>query len=211
MIASLIASRPRPRAARQRSCVEVTHRRCKSGAAMGCSAVPARCLWDRRDRRGRLLGDPAGGRGYYIGHVLKRTTGTYAQFGLVIGAADLASRRRPDDPLTPPRSTSWLPAACGHLLGPPAAPADEQTLRALAKSRGAPRHRADRCRVQARRVSLGRPRAEAPGAAQYSREMLTLELVVQRPDWMGALQVALRRPPGVRERRTRGGPVGSIV
>ncbi len=32
--------------------------------------------------------------------------------------------------------------------------------------------------------------------------MLTLELVADQPDWMGALMVALTRPPGVPERRT---------
>jgi hypothetical protein len=32
--------------------------------------------------------------------------------------------------------------------------------------------------------------------------MLMLELVVERPDWVGALGVALTRPPGVPERRT---------
>ena len=31
--------------------------------------------------------------------------------------------------------------------------------------------------------------------------MLTLELVAEQPDWMGALRVALTRPPGVAERR----------
>ncbi len=31
--------------------------------------------------------------------------------------------------------------------------------------------------------------------------MLTLELVTDQPDWMGALQVALTRPAGVPERR----------
>jgi hypothetical protein len=31
--------------------------------------------------------------------------------------------------------------------------------------------------------------------------MLTLELVAERPDWMGALQVALARPSGMPERR----------
>jgi hypothetical protein len=31
--------------------------------------------------------------------------------------------------------------------------------------------------------------------------MLTLELVAEQPDWMGALRVALTRPPGVSERR----------
>jgi hypothetical protein len=31
--------------------------------------------------------------------------------------------------------------------------------------------------------------------------MLTLELVAEHPDWMGALRVAMARPPGVPERR----------
>jgi hypothetical protein len=31
--------------------------------------------------------------------------------------------------------------------------------------------------------------------------MLTLELVAERPDWVGGLRVALTRPPGVPERR----------
>ena len=31
--------------------------------------------------------------------------------------------------------------------------------------------------------------------------MLTLELVAEQPNWMGALEVALVRPPGVPERR----------
>jgi hypothetical protein len=31
--------------------------------------------------------------------------------------------------------------------------------------------------------------------------MLTLELLAERPDWMGALRVALTRPAGVPERR----------
>jgi membrane protein len=72
--------------------------------------------------------------GYYIGHVLKRTTGTYAQFGLVLAlliwlhlgaqmtlyAAEInvvLARR------LWPRS----------LLGPPTAAADKETLTALAK------------------------------------------------------------------------------
>jgi hypothetical protein len=32
-------------------------------------------------------------------------------------------------------------------------------------------------------------------------EMLTLELVAERPDWVGALQAAMTLPPGVSERR----------
>jgi hypothetical protein len=32
--------------------------------------------------------------------------------------------------------------------------------------------------------------------------MLTLELVAEQPDWMGALRVALTRPPDVPERRS---------
>jgi len=36
--------------------------------------------------------------------------------------------------------------------------------------------------------------------------MALLELVNERPDWMGALGVALTRPPGVPERRTREDP-----
>jgi hypothetical protein len=36
--------------------------------------------------------------------------------------------------------------------------------------------------------------------------MLTLELVAERPDWMGALQVALTRPSGVPERRVEDDP-----
>jgi len=36
--------------------------------------------------------------------------------------------------------------------------------------------------------------------------MLTLELVSQRPDWTGALQVALARPAGVPERRSHEDP-----
>ena len=32
--------------------------------------------------------------------------------------------------------------------------------------------------------------------------MTILELVKPRPDWLGALQIALTRPPGVPERRT---------
>jgi membrane protein len=72
--------------------------------------------------------------GYYVGHVLKKTSGTYAQFGLVIAlliwlhlgaqltlyAAEInvvLSRR------LWPRS----------LFGPPTEPADQQTLTALAK------------------------------------------------------------------------------
>ena len=31
--------------------------------------------------------------------------------------------------------------------------------------------------------------------------MLTLELVAERPDWVGGLRVALMRPPGIVERR----------
>lgn len=31
--------------------------------------------------------------------------------------------------------------------------------------------------------------------------MLTLELVAEQPDWMGALRVAMTRPPGIPERR----------
>jgi uncharacterized BrkB/YihY/UPF0761 family membrane protein len=72
--------------------------------------------------------------GYYIGHVLKKSTGTYAQFGLVIAllvwlhlgaqltlfAAEInvVLKRR-----LWPRS----------LFGPPTEPADQETLRALAK------------------------------------------------------------------------------
>ena len=72
--------------------------------------------------------------GYYIGHVLKKSTGTYAQFGLVIallvwlhlGAqltlyaaeVNVVLKRR-----LWPRS----------MFGPPTAPADHETLRALAK------------------------------------------------------------------------------
>jgi membrane protein len=101
---------------------------------MTASTVPARCLWIGVIVAGvcweilQVIG------GYYIGHVLKRTTGTYAQFGLVIAlliwlhlgaqmtlyAAEInvvVARR------LWPRS----------LLGAPAAPADEKTLRALAK------------------------------------------------------------------------------
>ena len=101
---------------------------------MTASTVPARCLWIGVIVAGvcweilQVVG------GYYIGHVLKRTTGTYAQFGLVIAlliwlhlgaqmtlyAAEInvvVARR------LWPRS----------LLGAPAAPADEKTLRALAK------------------------------------------------------------------------------
>ena len=101
---------------------------------MTVSTVPARCLWIGVIVAGvcweilQVVG------GYYIGHVLKRTTGTYAQFGLVIAlliwlhlgaqmtlyAAEInvvVARR------LWPRS----------LLGAPAAPADEKTLRALAK------------------------------------------------------------------------------
>jgi hypothetical protein len=36
--------------------------------------------------------------------------------------------------------------------------------------------------------------------------MLTLELVAEQADWTSALQVALRRPPGVRERRAEEDP-----
>jgi hypothetical protein len=36
--------------------------------------------------------------------------------------------------------------------------------------------------------------------------MLTLELVAERPDWAGALRVALTRPPGVPERRVGDDP-----
>lgn len=36
--------------------------------------------------------------------------------------------------------------------------------------------------------------------------MALLELVHERPDWMGALGVALTRPPGVPERRTGDDP-----
>lgn len=36
--------------------------------------------------------------------------------------------------------------------------------------------------------------------------MALLELVSERPDWMGALGVALTRPPGVPERRGREDP-----
>lgn len=36
--------------------------------------------------------------------------------------------------------------------------------------------------------------------------MVTLELVAEKPDWFGALQVALTRPPGVPERRAEQDP-----
>jgi hypothetical protein len=36
--------------------------------------------------------------------------------------------------------------------------------------------------------------------------MTILELVQPRPDWLGALQIALTRPPGVAERRTGDDP-----
>jgi hypothetical protein len=39
--------------------------------------------------------------------------------------------------------------------------------------------------------------------------MLTLELVAEQPDWMRALQVAMTRPQGVPERRTRQDPWGA--
>ncbi len=35
---------------------------------------------------------------------------------------------------------------------------------------------------------------------------MILELVKQRPDWIGALEVAIARPPGVPERRAREDP-----
>jgi len=37
---------------------------------------------------------------------------------------------------------------------------------------------------------------------QCSMSMTILELVKPRPDWLGALQIALTRPPGVPERRS---------
>src|SRR5262245_34007234 len=43
---------------------------------------------------------------------------------------------------------------------------------------------------------MRRPRGEA------SISMTILELVKPRPDWLGALQIALTRPPGVPERRS---------
>jgi membrane protein len=88
--------------------------------------------------------------GYYIGHVLKKTTGTYAQFGLVIAlliwlhlgaqitlyAAELnvvLARR------LWPRS----------LLGPPTEPADQETLTALAKVEE--RHETEQVEVEFKR------------------------------------------------------------
>ena len=44
---------------------------------------------------------------------------------------------------------------------------------------------------------FGRPRA-----GESSGSMTILELVQPRPDWLGALQIALTRPPGVPERRS---------
>ncbi len=72
--------------------------------------------------------------GYYIGHVLKKTSGTYAQFGLVIalliwlhlGAQLTLYAAEINVVLTRrlwPRS----------LFGPPTEPADQETLTALAK------------------------------------------------------------------------------
>jgi membrane protein len=72
--------------------------------------------------------------GYYIGHVLKNTSGTYAQFGLVIalliwlhlGAQMTLYAAEINTVLTRklwPRS----------LFGPPDIPADQETLRAIAK------------------------------------------------------------------------------
>ena len=40
----------------------------------------------------------------------------------------------------------------------------------------------------------------------YKSRMALLELVSERPDWLGALGVALTRPPGVPERRAEDDP-----
>ena len=44
------------------------------------------------------------------------------------------------------------------------------------------------------------------GGLPYARRVLTLELVANEPNWMGALQVALARPHGVPERRVAQDP-----
>jgi hypothetical protein len=41
------------------------------------------------------------------------------------------------------------------------------------------------------------------------RRVLTLELVAERPDWVGALRAALTLPPGITERRTGQDPWAS--
>jgi|SRR5450755_728837 len=85
--------------------------------------------------------------GYYIGHVLKNTSGTYAQFGLVIallvwlhlGAQMTLYAAEINTVLTRklwPRS----------LFGPPDIPADQETLRALAKVEE--RHEDERIEVE---------------------------------------------------------------
>jgi hypothetical protein len=48
----------------------------------------------------------------------------------------------------------------------------------------------------------------ALGWREQFSQMLTLELVAEQPDWVGGLQVALTRPPGVIERRAGQDPWG---
>jgi membrane protein len=72
--------------------------------------------------------------GYYIGHVLKKSTGTYAQFGLVIAllvwlhlGAQLTLYAAEVNVVL--KRQLWPRS----LFGPPTEPADRETLRALAK------------------------------------------------------------------------------
>ena len=47
-----------------------------------------------------------------------------------------------------------------------------------------------------------RPGPVVRGGVESSSAMTILELVQPRPDWLGALEIALLRPPGVPERRS---------
>jgi membrane protein len=97
-------------------------------------AIPTRCLWVGVIVAGivweilQIVG------GYYIGHVLKHASTTYAQFAFVIAllvwlhlGAQMTLYAAEVNVVV---ARNLWPRS---LLGPPAAPADEETLRALAK------------------------------------------------------------------------------
>jgi hypothetical protein len=139
--------------------------------------------------------------GYYIGHVLKNTTDTYGVFGLVIAlliwlhlgaqmtlyAAELnvvLARR------LWPRS----------LLGPPTAPADEDTLDRARESGRAPGQRARRSRVQtelntpfdsASRTTLGPVTIGVTGGTHHA----TAPIVSGTSDRKNCETLALRLAP----------------
>ncbi len=101
---------------------------------MTAREVPTRSLWTGVIVAGvlwevlQVLG------GYYIGHVLKHSTGTYGLFGLVIALLVWlhlgAQMTLYAAEINVVRARNLWPRS---LFGPPVAPADENALRALAK------------------------------------------------------------------------------